>query len=97
MRYHQEERAMDGNVVAGALAEVFAAEMTSAMATCAGCGTRATLAESDAFVGGPGMVLRCRACRAVLGRVVRARASVWLDLRGVAALQIAAVPGVSEL
>ena len=92
MRYYKEDRAIDGNALAGALAEVFAAEMTSAIATCAGCGARDRLAESDAFVGGPGMVLRCRFCRAVLGRIVRARKSVWLDLRGVTALQIAAAP-----
>lgn len=92
MRYYEEDRAIDGNVLAGALAEVFAAEMTSVTATCAGCGATDRLAESDAFVGGPGMVLRCRYCRAVLGRIVRARESVWLDLRGVTAMQIAAAP-----
>ena len=90
MQYYEETRATDGNALAGALAEVFASDMTSAAATCAGCGTTAVLAESEAFVGGPGLVLRCRFCRDVLGRIVRARDSVWLDLRGVTAMQIAA-------
>ncbi len=92
MRYVQEDRAVDGNALAGALAEVFAVEMSSATVTCAGCGARGRLAECDAFVGGPGLVLRCRPCRAVLGRIVRTRTSVWLDLSGIAAMQVTAAP-----
>lgn len=90
LRYYEDGRAVDGNAMAGFLAEVFAAEMTAAIVTCAGCGAKERLAESDAFVDGPGMVLRCHFCRAVLGRIARAGESVWLDLRGMMALQIAA-------
>lgn len=90
MRYYSAHRALDGNVVAGLLAEVFVGEMTSAKATCAGCGLTGSLAEADAYVGGPGMVLRCRACQAILGRIVRSRDSVWLDLSGVTAIRIQA-------
>ena len=35
-----DDRMLDGNAVAGLLEEVFAVEMTSAIATCDGCGAR---------------------------------------------------------
>lgn len=88
MQYYEEDRAVDGNAAAGSLAEVFSVDMTSAQATCADCGATHALAQVRAFLGGPGTVLRCSDCNSVLGRIVRARDSVWLDLRGVTALQI---------
>lgn len=91
MQYYDEDRAVDGNAIAGSLAEVFSVDMTSAQATCANCGSTDPLAQGKAFVGGPGTVLRCSHCHSILGRLVRARDSVWLDLRGMTTLQIPAV------
>jgi hypothetical protein len=39
-----EEMRLDGNAAAGALRDVFARDITDAMATCAGCGQQARMA-----------------------------------------------------
>ena len=88
MQYYEEDRAIDGNAMAGSLAEVFSVDMTSAQGTCAGCGLTECLAQGKAFVGGPGAVLRCSHCTSILGRIVRTGDFVWLDLRGLTALRI---------
>lgn len=80
--------ALDGNAVAGPLAEIFAVDVTTAQLRCDGCGATNTLAEGVAYVRGPGSVLRCADCSGVLARIVRTPDSVWLDLRGSAAWQI---------
>jgi hypothetical protein len=80
--------ALDGNAAAGVLASVFTAELTAAVAWCRGCGRGAALAEATFFVDAPGAVLRCRGCEAVLVRVVAAPDRTWLDLHGVAVLEL---------
>lgn len=87
-----DDLAIDGNAVAGALAEIFAVDVTSARVTCNHCGTTHPVADEKAYVRGPGSVLRCVECTSVLARFVRARDAVWLDLRGSAAWQIRATP-----
>jgi uncharacterized protein DUF6510 len=62
---------LDGNAAAGLLQEVFAAEMTTAAATCAGCGATKVLAMAQFYAHAPGAVLRCPSCEAVLMCVVR--------------------------
>lgn len=80
--------ALDGNAAAGVLAEVFRADMTSAMGECAGCGRRAPLADDAVFGGELGWVLRCVGCGAVLLRLVRAEGRAWLDLSGLTVVQL---------
>lgn len=79
---------MDGNAVAGVLSEVFVTEMTVATGCCAGCGRVAALAETRVFGVGPGAVVRCPACDGVLLRAVQGSGRTWLDLRGLAYLEI---------
>jgi hypothetical protein len=79
---------LDGNAVAGALAEVLAAEMTSAVTTCATCGDARPVGELRAHLHAPGIVLRCVTCEAVQLRLVRAPDRAWLDLRGIRVLQV---------
>ncbi len=83
---------VDGNELAGALAEVFAVDVTTAQGVCAGCGRMAPVAETRVFDRAPGLVARCVGCSAVLLRVVRGPDRIWLDLRGMACVQIA-MPG----
>ncbi|HWH95898.1 MAG TPA: DUF6510 family protein [Baekduia sp.] len=53
---------LDGNAIAGLLAEVFAgAEMTGASRGCASCGQRHAVAEHRLYRGA-GLVLRCPGC-----------------------------------
>lgn len=80
--------AVDGNAVAGPLSEIFAVDVTSAQVSCDSCGAINSLAEQFAYVGGPGSVLRCADCMAVVARLVKTPDAVWLDLRGSAAWRI---------
>ena len=82
------DRALDGNAAAGALSEIFTVELTAAFAQCRGCGRRGPLAEATSYQQGPGLVLRCRGCAHVLVRVVVGPDRRWLDLAGVAVLEL---------
>ena len=78
-----DELRLDGNAVAGLLSEVFAAEMTSAEETCAGCGATNAFGEVQVYAHAPGTVLRCPSCTAILMCVVRLPDSLLVDLSGV--------------
>jgi hypothetical protein len=79
---------LDGNAAAGQLAEVFAAEMTSALTICATCRAEATLAELPAYLLAPGTVLRCANCGAVQMRLVRGPGRAWLDVQGLRTIEV---------
>jgi len=83
---------LDGNAMAGALGEVFAVDVTAAVGRCDGCGAVGVLAEAHVFMDAPGAVVRCTSCDSVLLRVVSAPGRTWLDLRGLAYLQLATPP-----
>ena len=83
-----DELRLDGNAAAGALGEVFAAEATTALATCASCGSTAPLARAMVYEHAPGLVLRCVSCEAVVLRVVRARDRLLVDLSGVRRIEL---------
>jgi hypothetical protein len=85
----EPDRTLDGNAAAGALSEVFRAEMTLARATCATCGDRRPVAELRLYADAPGLVLRCRSCTAVLLRLVRTPDRVLLEASGTAVLELA--------
>lgn len=84
---------LDGNAAAGALGELFAFDVTAAVATCAACRDPRPVAELRAYLDAPGLVLRCAACGATQVRLVRAGDRAWLDLRGIQALEIGALAG----
>lgn len=89
MSTHVPPPDLDGNAAAGELSAVFAVDLTAAVAQCAGCGRRGALATTALYLSAPGLVLRCRGCDGVLVRLVSAPGRQWLDLRGVAVLQLA--------
>ena len=78
---------LDGNAAAGELSEVFALDVTTAVATCAGCGTTGTMAQAMVYEAGMGTVLRCPSCDAVLLRYVRGGGEVRIEMRGVRLLR----------
>ena len=78
--------ALDGNAIGGALLEIFGAELTDALGECTACGARAHVAEAEVYLGGPGVVARCRTCEAVLMVLVTIRGVTCVDLRGLAGL-----------
>ncbi len=79
---------VDGNAVAGLLQELFAVEMTVAPVGCASCGREGELGSLRAYLHGPGVVLRCPGCGAVMLRIVQTPRANYLDARGAAFLCI---------
>lgn len=77
---------LDGNVLAGPLTEVFAGDVTSAVAVCAACGRASEIATLQVYAGGPGFVARCPGCESVVLRYAQTPYGRWLDLHGAAAL-----------
>lgn len=55
---------LDGNGIAGLLAEIAGAEMTAVMRSCQSCGARRAVGEHRAYRSA-GVVLRCPACEDV--------------------------------
>ncbi|MEU3300196.1 MULTISPECIES: DUF6510 family protein [unclassified Streptomyces] len=81
---------LDGNAAAGDLESVFGTDMTVATGRCRGCGQRMSLAQTRAYLRGPGIVLRCPGCESVLLRLVRSADQMWLDTGGLDYLRIPA-------
>lgn len=79
---------LDGNVLAGPLAELFGFDPTTASARCAGCGAVAMLATAMVYVDAMGYVARCPGCDNVLATVVEGDARTWISLRGVTTLEV---------
>ena len=82
-----DELRLDGNAAAGALREVFAAEVTTAVGTCGSCGATDAVGAVHVYMAA-GIVLRCPHCDAVLMRIVEAGTRVWIDLSGVRSLEL---------
>ncbi len=83
---------LDGNMLAGALGELFAVDVTSAVGTCVSCGTSGAIAQTRVYTDAPGLVARCPACGEVVLRLARGPGRAWLDLRGLTCLQLT-IPG----
>lgn len=81
-----EEVRLDGNAAAGMMSEIFVREMTSAEATCAGCGASGPMASLIAYGHTMGVVLRCPDCDAPVLRMVRTPRELRVDCSGVALL-----------
>ena len=78
---------LDGNAAAGVLAQVFAAEITTAIGTCDGCGASDAVGAVHVYRGA-GLVLRCPHCDAALVRIVESETRTWIDLRGLRSLEV---------
>ena len=63
--------------------------MTVVMMRCTGCGRMAPAGAEMVYLDAPGVVMRCLHCQSVLLTIVRADGRYWLNLPGVACLQIA--------
>jgi len=77
---------LDGNAIAGEFAEYFAADVTTAVITCGGCGASAEIGAIRVYGGSMGTILRCARCDNVLLRFVHVRSGACLDLRGAKSL-----------
>ncbi|WP_376716524.1 DUF6510 family protein [Microbacterium aquilitoris] len=80
---------VDGNALAGMLADLFGFDSTGAIGECAGCRHRSELARAHAYVTAMGAVARCEACHGVLAVVVRTPTDMHVSLSGLARVSIA--------
>ena len=90
------ELRLDGNAAAGLLDDVFVAEVTTAILSCAGCGRTGAVGAAHVYDRAPGVVLRCPGCSAVLMRFARTREELVADLRGVKTLRWRVGPGAES-
>lgn len=61
---------VDGNALAGVLADVFGVEMTAAIALCRHCQRIFELAVAHVFITAMGSVMRCAHCQSTLAVIV---------------------------
>ena len=73
---------LDGNAAAGEFSSVLAGDPTTVTVRCGACRATQAFAQLRAYLGGPGTVLRCRECEAIVARVARTPRGTWLDLSG---------------
>ena len=84
-----DDRTLDANAVAGMLEALFGADMTAADSRCAACGREGEVGTLLAYTLGPGVVLRCPACSAVMLRMVETPRGTLVEAKGLAYLRIA--------
>ena len=78
----KDEMVLDGNAVAGTLAEIYGDDMTTVLAECANCGNVDHIGGLIAYVHAPGIVLRCTACATVMIRIVHTPRGTLVDVKG---------------
>ena len=81
-----DDDTLDGNAIGGLLAEVFGADMTTAVGTCGSCGAVTMVAELPVYLTEIGTVVRCRSCDTVLMVFVSLHGTTCTDLMGLASL-----------
>jgi hypothetical protein len=83
-----EELRLDGNAAAGSLGELFAFDVTTAIAVCDGCGLSSPVGALVFYDQALGTVLRCPGCAHLMLCATRIRGVVRLDLRGTRSLRV---------
>jgi hypothetical protein len=83
-----EETRLDGNAAGGALQEVFARDVTVAIATCAGCGTARAIGALLDYGGPMGVILRCPHCDMPMLRMASTPGWLRVDASGISVLAI---------
>jgi hypothetical protein len=81
---------LDGNVLAGPAADLFAFDPTTALGRCGSCGDVAMLAQARVFGPPMGYVARCRACEGVLLVIVEHAGQATLTMRGLRWVRVSA-------
>ena len=77
---------LDGNILAGTLAEFLVPDATMIEGRCGGCRHIAPLAEAVVYPDAPGLVVRCRACSHVLAKIIDAGERLFHSFAGLTAL-----------
>jgi Zn finger protein HypA/HybF involved in hydrogenase expression len=82
-----DETMLDGNAVAGLLQDAFLVDMTTAMATCLGCGTPSPIGATHVFRGA-GYVLRCPSCEGAMVTLAQGDRGLVMGFPGIRMLQM---------
>ncbi len=80
MRAEIAATAVDGNVLAGLLSEVFTGDATTMVGVCGGCDSHAPLAEAMVEIDERAAIVRCRGCSHTLFTVMRDESGVRVML-----------------
>jgi hypothetical protein len=83
-----EEMRLDGNAAAGMMSDVFGRDMTTASATCAGCGATRAMGALLEYGHAMGVVLRCPDCDGAMLRIVSTPRELRMDGSGISLLVI---------
>jgi hypothetical protein len=83
-----EDRTLDGNAAAGALRQLFAIDLVSALSTCRHCGNTTPLGTHLLYADAPALVLRCPGCAGVVLRCGEAAGQLLIDFGGTTLLKI---------
>lgn len=78
---------IDGNGVAGVLADAFGADITATPRACQSCRTVSTVGQHRAYLAA-GVVLRCPACGDLAARIVALPDRYAVELHGTWALEL---------
>jgi hypothetical protein len=78
---------VDGNMLAGALWQVFRPDITTAEARCAGCGMTGPVAGLHVYTAAAGTVARCPECQQVTLQMVQSVNAMWLSTAGLSYLR----------
>lgn len=73
----------DGNSIGGLLMRASGHDATTDEERCAGCGTVSMYAAMRVYSRGPGVVIRCPACTAVIMRIVETPRGLVIDPSGI--------------
>ena len=79
---------LDGNALAGPLSELFRFDLTTTSGECRHCHDTTVLARALVYPDPSGYVVRCCSCGEMLLAIVVTEKRTWLDLSGIAGLQI---------
>ena len=80
---------LDGNVLAGRLADVLGWDATAADARCAHCHAHGAIAVAVVYATAMGTVARCSSCDSVLATFVEGDGGrVWFGMPGITALEM---------
>lgn len=83
-----EDMRLDGNAAGGMLREVFALDVTAALARCAGCGSVGPMGALLEYGHAMGVVLRCPTCDNAVMRMTHTPGFIRIDPSGIAFLMI---------
>ncbi|MEV8292196.1 DUF6510 family protein [Streptomyces rochei] len=71
---------LDGNALAGPLADVFSVDPTTAWRRCPSCHLPSSLGQLHVYGPGPGLTGRCPGCADIALRAVSQPGHLWLQL-----------------